>query len=373
MMIKHTTQAFFILLLAFLIGIFATKFEYFFPSSTSLYRDIDLYLKENRFQGAILIAKEGKIVFQQGYGFANEEYQIPNTPHTVFRIGSLTKQFTAVAILLLQEKEMLNICDPIAKYLPGYPQGDKITIHHLLSHTSGIISITDFSNLQEIQRHPSNPLQVLAYFKNLPLEFAPGTNCKYSDSGYIVLGAIIEAITKRSYEDFIRENIFLPLKMNSTYYDHNQSIICKRATGYICKDKDKKIHANYIDMSFPHAAGALASTVDNLYKWDQALKEATILSKKSRDSLFRIQGSSNEHKINYGYGFFIGPNNFELDQARETIVGHSGTIDGFRAASFRYVDNDLTIIILSNVENTHIHNLHLGIADIIYASWRSAP
>ncbi len=367
MKLKKQTYLFLLISLSLLLYSFVVCFG---NISFSLYQKIDSFLKENQFQGAVLIAQEGKILFARGYGFANEEDRIPNTPQTIFRIGSITKSFTAIAILQLQEKGLLNVNDPIINYLPDYPNGNHITIHHLLSHTSGIPSITDFPNLSEIQRHPSHTYQTLSYFKDLPLQFFPGNDCSYSDSGYIVLGAIIEAVTSQTYESFILENFLQPLEMTSTYYDHHQSLIPKRAIGYVKNAKGEKEHANYIDMSFPHAAGALVSSVQDLYKLDQALKNHTLLSKQSIDALFAIQGSNKETHISYGYGFFIGPDNFELEGAHETIIGHSGTIEGFRAAFFRYPDEDLSIILLSNLENTPINALHLQLAHFIFSSWR---
>lgn len=365
---KHLFYVSSLILFTVLIGIFATIFGNFF--SSPLQREVDAFLQANEFQGSILIAKDGNILVKKGYGFANEEYQIRNTPQTVFRIGSITKQFTAIAILKLQEQGLLNVYDPIVKYLPDYPEGGKILIHHLLCHTSGIPSITDFSNLQEIQRDPSTPYQTIAYFNDLPLKFEPGADCEYSDSGYIVLGAIIEAITNHSYEQFIQENILLSLGMNATYYDHNRFLISNRAAGYERDDQGKHLHAKYIDMSFPHAAGALVSSVEDLYRLDRALQGTTLLSKESITSLFAIHGSSQKHEITYGYGFFIGSDNEELQQALGDIVGHYGTIEGFRAASFRYPHEDLTIILLSNVENTPINDLHLALAQIIRSTWR---
>lgn len=333
--------------------------------------EIDQLLKQKEFQGTAFIAQKGKILFAQAYGMANEEHQIGNTLETVHRIGSISKQFAAVAILQLQEKNLLNVRDPIAKYLSDYPQGDKITIHHLLSHTSGVPSITDFEILPEIQRHPSNPKQVMAYFQHLPLEFEPGTNCKYSDSGYIVLGAIIEAVAGQSYEDYIQENFFAPLDMKSTYFAHNHLIIPHQAAGYCLDAKGYKGHAAYIDMSFPHAAGALASTAEDLYKWDRALQGTTLLSLESRQALFTIQGSSQENQISYGYGFFIGPNNEELDKAGKDLIGHYGTIEGFRAASYRNSDSDVTVILLSNLENTDINSIYVEVAHLVQdSSWR---
>lgn len=348
-----------------IIGILIGKFTH-----SSLHKEIDIFLKQNQFQGSVLIAKQDKILVKKGYGYANEESRVPNTNQSVFRIGSITKSFTAIAILQLQEKGRLNVYDPVIKYLPDYPKGDKILIHHLLSHTSGIPSITDFPNLQKIQRDPSTPEQTISYFKSLPLKFTPGTDCEYSDSGYIVLGAIIEAITKDSYEHYIQQNILQPLGMASTYYDHNRFIVPNKAMGYEKNQKGEKFHANYIDMSFPHAAGALATTVDDLYKFDRALKGTQLLLNESKDALFLIHGSSEQNQIAYGYGFFIGPRNQELKKGHDSIVGHSGTIEGFRAAYFHYPDHDVTIILLSNIENSDITSLHLGIAQIVDSYWR---
>lgn len=318
---------------------------------------VDSYLRAQDFQGSVLIAKGGKVVFSKGYGMANVEHAIPNRPNTVFRLGSITKQFTAVAILQLQQQGKLSVRDPISKYIPGYPQGDKITIHHLLSHSAGIPSITDFSNLSEIQRHPSNVTQVMGYFKNLPLEFSPGNDFKYSDSGYIVLGAIVEAVSALPYEKYVRDNFFIPLGMNSTYMDRNQSVIPNRAAGYNVDSKGTLVNAEFIEMSFPHGAGAMASTVEDLYLWDRALKEGKLLSKESAEQLFQVQASSGQ--IAYGYGFFI-------DQAKQTI-GHMGEIEGFRAASYRHMENDLTVILLSNRENSNIVALEQGLS--VY--WRN--
>jgi CubicO group peptidase (beta-lactamase class C family) len=325
--------------------------------------EVDSYLRGKNFQGTVLIAKQGKILFSKGYGLSNAEHQIPNTSKTVFRLGSITKQFTAVAILQLQEQGKLNVKNPISTYLPDYPQGDKITIHQLLTHTSGILSITKFPNLSEIERQPSTPDLVMTYFKDLPLEFAPGTECKYSDSGYIVLGAILEAVTATPYEKYVQEHFFSPLGMKTTYFDHNQSIIPNRASGYGLDTKGMAVNAEFIEMSFPHAAGSLASTVEDLYIWDRALKGDKLLSKESKKQLFRVQAFSENNQISYGYGLFIDDKNH--------IVGHMGSIEGFRAALYRHLNDDVTLIILSNRENTQVVALEQELFFIISSSWRS--
>lgn len=328
----------------------------------SLDQKVDAYLQEKNFQGAVLIAKRGEVLFSQGYGLANAEHNISNTPKTVFRLGSITKQFTAVAILQLQEQGKLKIQDPISKYLPEYPQGDKIEIRHLLTHMSGIPNITQFSNISQIQRHPSTPEEVMAYFKDLPLEFEPGSDCKYSNSGYIVLGAILEKVAKMPYEKYVQDHFFSPLGMKASYFDHNQSIIPHRAAGYGVGAHGEKVNAAFIDMSFPHGAGSLASTVEDLYRWDRALKEGRLLSKESTQKLFEIQASSEKNHIAYGYGFFV-------DSEKHTI-GHAGSIEGFRAASYRHLDDDVTLILLSNQESTKAVALEQELYSLLFCSWR---
>lgn len=293
---------------------------------------------------------------------ANAEHNIYNSPQTVFRLGSITKQFTAVAILQLQEQGKLSVNDPISKYLPEYPKGEKITIHHLLTHTSGIKNITKFPNLSEIQRLPSEPKKVMAYFQDLPLEFAPGTDCKYSDSGYIVLGAIVEIVAKMSYEQYVEQHFFLPLGMKTTYFDHNQSLIPHRASGYGINAKGETVNAEFIEMSFPHGAGSLASTVKDLYRWDRALQGGKLLSKESTKKLFQVQAYSKTNNIAYGYGFFIDPN--------KHTIGHMGSIEGFRAAAYHHVDDDVTLIILSNQEATQVIALEQELFALLSTAWR---
>lgn len=326
---------------------------------------IDAYLQENAFQGSVLVAKEGALRFSKGYGLANTEHRIPNKPDTVFRIGSITKSFTAVAILQLQEKGLLNVHDPIGDYLPDYPNGDIITIHHLLSHTSGIPDITDFGNLKEIQKETSHLKKTLAYFKDLPLEFAPGSDAKYSNSGFLVLGAVIEKVAGISYEDYLTAHVLQPLGLHHTYYEHNSKIIPNRASGYA-----ENRHADYIDMNFPHASGALASTVEDLYRFFQSLKTDILLSRESLNSLFTVYGSNENNRLAYGYGFMVGPLNEGMEGSQSSIIGHFGVIEGFEAALIHYPDEDLTIVLLSNNEKTDLASFHKNLAAIVRSSWR---
>ena len=309
----------------------------------------DRTLKESSFQGAVLVAKGGKVLFCKAYGLADVENGVPNTPQTVFRIASITKPFTGIAILQLHERGLLNIHDPIAKYL-DYPEGDKITIHHLLCHTSGIPNITKLPNFAAIQLQPTTPQETMRHFQALPLRFTPGERCEYSDSGYIVLGAIVEAVTGLSYAEYVQEHIFGPLKMHSTYCDDGRQLIPHRALGYAQKER-KLFSANYIDMTLPYAAGGIASTVEDLYRLMEGL--GVLLSQKSLDLLFTVHAEG--QSIACGYGFRIGPKNPEFEGLSQATVGHFGGIEGFKAALIR--SDDFTMIILSNGEETPIHLL----------------
>lgn len=331
---------------------------------------IDQYLMGKNFRGVALIARGDQAIHHKGYGLANEEHHIPNTTETVFKIGSLTKQFTAVAILQLQERGLLNVNDPVSKFIPDYPNGDKITLHHLLSHSAGIPDVTELSDIAILQRRPTTALKTLEYFKYLPLEFEPGTDCKYSNSGPLVLGAIIEIVTKQSYENYLKANVFEPLNMASTYYPLNTRIIPHHASGYRMDSQGNLHIANFVDMSFPHASGGLASTASDLFKLTQNYKSESILSTKSKESLFQIHALSQMNKIAYGYGIQVGPRNSDFEELPPSTVGHRGNIEGFEAIQVYIPDSDLIIIILSNLEATDLNQILFDIVKILQESWR---
>jgi CubicO group peptidase (beta-lactamase class C family) len=252
-----------------------------------------------KFHGAALVAQKGKVIFENGYGMANIELDVPNTPEMKFQIGSITKQFTATAVMQLQEKGLLSLSDTITKYLPDYPKerGDKITIHHLLTHTSGIPNYTDMPELMQKKSLAVSVEDLLAAFNDKPLEFEPGEKWKYSNSGYVVLGAIIEKVSGHTYEDYIRENILQPLNMSNSGYDHRDRIIKNRPCGYTQDEKGDLRNADFVHMSAPYAAGALYSTVGDMLLWDQALYTEKVLKKTSLEKMFT------PFKENYGFGW----------------------------------------------------------------------
>ncbi|HEY3741542.1 MAG TPA: serine hydrolase domain-containing protein [Bryobacteraceae bacterium] len=302
---------------------------------------VESYVKAGKFSGSVLIAKDGKVILSRGYGMADIELDVPNKPETKFRLGSITKQFTSAAILQLQEQGKLSVTDEISKYIPDPPETWKgITIHHLLTHTSGIPSYTDNHDYIEHMRDvTASPLEFLSRFRGKPLEFKPGSQFKYDNSGFFLLGVIIERVSGMKYEDYLRQHIFDKVGMSDTGYDWPTTILKNRASGY-SMDKGKIINAEYLDMGQPYAAGSLYSTVLDLYKWDRALYTTNVMSAKSKEAAFT------PHLSNYGYGWFI-----EQQHGHKT-VGHGGGINGFSTVIRRAIEEDAVAIVLSNNDYT---------------------
>jgi len=325
---------------------------------------MDAYLaaahETGRFSGSVLVARGGRILLCKGYGMANYELDVPNTPQTKFRLGSVTKQFTALAILQLEERGKLKVTDTVKKFFPDYPQGDRITLHHLLTHTSGIPDITGFPDYVKTMMLPSPALQTIERFKKLPLEFTPGEKFAYSNSGYILLGAIIEKVTGRPYEDGLRDNIFRPLGMDDTGYDHHEIVLKNRASGYEFPG-DVMSNTPYLDMSIPHAAGALYSTVVDLYKWDRALYTDKLLSKADRARMFT------PFKGGYAYGWMIG------EAAGHTTIRHSGGINGFTTDIGRFPDDDACVILLTNYVTGYTQEVSESVTGILFGRTIEPP
>lgn len=300
---------------------------------------IDGVVKQGKFMGSVLIAKDGKILLSKGYGMANIEHDVPNGPNTKFRLGSITKQFTAALILQLQEKEKLSVGDPICKYFAKCPAAwAKITIHHLLTHTSGIPNYTSLPNFMKTAMIPVTVDELIALFKDRPLDFDPGSTFRYSNSGYEVLGYIIEKASGESYEACLRKSIFDRLEMRDSGYDHDRTILKHRASGYL-HEKGELRNAQYLDMSIPYAAGSLYSTVEDLYRWDRVLYTEKVLSKKSLEQMFT------PFKDGYAYGFAIG------QRSNRKNMSHGGGIFGFSTFISRYPDDNACAIVLSNLED----------------------
>ena len=307
------------------------------------------YVEDGYFGGSILIAQGENILISKGYGMANLEHDVPNTPQTKFRIGSVTKQFTAMAILLLQEQGQLSVQDPVCDHIPDCPEAwQPITIHHLLTHSSGIPDYRRFPDYRETMTLESTVEDTLKRFRDKPLRFAPpGATFDYSNSGYIVLGYIIEQVSETSYAEYLRENIFEPLNMMNTGYDFNHIVLKDRASGYRRVGANKFRNAAYIDMSIPHADGGLYSAVEDLYLWDRALYTETLVSQNSLDMMFTPFVDMSP-TAGYGYGWVI------TKESNRGSVWHTGEDNGFRAYIERFIDDDVVIIVLSNIENASL-------------------
>ncbi len=295
--------------------------------------------------GAAAIAvKDGQVVFRGASGMADLEHRIPLTPASVFRLGSVTKQFTAAALVLLEERGKLSLDDSITQYLPAYPtHGHHITIRHLLTHTSGIFSYTSIPGYmnQGIMRDLTTD-ELVDVFKAEPMDFAPGEQYRYSNSGYVLAGAIIEKVSGQSYGAFIQENIFEPLGMDHSYYGSHSQIIPNRARGY-AQDGQRIENAQYLSMTQPHAAGSLLSTVDDLARWDAALYTDQLLTRDSLAKMIEPGTLNSGEKSNYALGFGVG------DFRGTPSISHGGGINGFVTHAMRLPEHKIYVAVLCNV------------------------
>lgn len=311
----------------------------------------DAYIHEetvtHHFRGAVLVGMDGKIAFEKAYGPADEEWDVPNTPKTKFRIASLTKQFTAACILLLQERGLLHVQDRVSKYLPAdIPTAWKeVTVHQLLTHTSGIPN-PDYSGKRyaNIQRTGAAPKDLVALVANQPLYFTPGTKWNYSNTGYIVLGMLIEKVSGQSYADFLESNIFHPLGMTDSGYDRAAEILKARASGYDFKN-GHVTNADFIDMSGPFSAGGIYSTVEDMFRWNEALAHSgKLLSADSLRRMFTEYPEATHQEQHYGYGVVISRQKFG-----KLLYYHGGGVEGFSSVIQRYPEEHLCIVVLSNL------------------------
>jgi CubicO group peptidase (beta-lactamase class C family) len=318
-----------------------------------------MYVDYGQFNGSILVAEEGNIIYKKGFGFANMEWEIPNTPDTKFRLASMSKQFTATLIMQLVEEGKIQLDGKLSTYLPYYRKdtGDRVTIHQLLTHTSGIPSYTSRYGGQ-LNRLTLEPDSLVIKYCSDDLEFEPGTEYRYNNSGYAILGAIIENLTGQTYEQVLQERIFKPLGMQNSGYDHSQTLIPKRASGY---EKDFSGYRNtaFLDMSVPYAAGALYSTVEDLYLWDRGLYGDKLLNKASLAKMF----TPNLEHYGYGWGVYSLPSG-EGDSVK--AVAHSGGINGFTTRIMRILKDQHVIIALANVPNSVLPSMLEKIAAILY-------
>ncbi len=300
-----------------------------------------VFTNKNMFNGSVSISRKGVNLLSKGYGMANFSFDVPNTAQTKFKLASVSKQFTAMAIMMLQEQGKLSTDDKLTKFIADYPNGDKITIHHLLTHTSGIYNFTNAEHYDSIMVFTHTLEQLISYFKNKKLDFEPGEKFSYSNSGYILLSYIIEKASGKTYPEFITSQIFEPLGMKNSGVFNGNKVIKNLAIGYTRGD-DGLETAAYIDMSIPSGAGALYSTVEDMQLWDRSFYTEKLVKKSTIDKI------NTPFKETYAYGWMID------EYFKKPWINHSGGIQGFATIINRFPQDELCIVILKNVDNYNI-------------------
>ncbi len=311
-----------------------------------------------KFSGSIYIMYKGQVVADTGFGFSIFDKDSLCRTTTFHKIGSVTKTFTSTAILLLQQDSLLHVSDPLSKYIPDYPKGDSITIEHLLTHTSGIYNYTaDDAYMQHAIMFHIDVKDLIARFKDIPLQFTPGTQYDYSNSNYILLGYIIEQITGKSYFAAIREMIFEPLGMKRSGFNYSNFATWEKASGYLVMRPGRVTPSPPVDSSLTYAASAMYSTTHDMYKWAQAVMSHKLLSKE-------LWAKAHTNYMNdYGYGWIVRENDSAIGKA---VIGHNGVIHGFRSEFYMVPEDSTVIIILGNDMSDNVARAAQTVLYILY-------
>lgn len=292
---------------------------------------------------AVLLARKGEILYRGGTGRANLEHQVPLRPDMPFRLGSLTKPITATTILMLVESGRLALTDTLERLVPEYPTGDAtITLEHLLTHTSGIPEFTELPEWYAIHRQDVTIDQVVDLFTTVPLAFAPGTRWAYSNSGHLLLGAIIEKVSGESYADHLARQIFAPLEMASTSYDPTSGRIIPHMVSGYSRGADAYVHPEYFSFTHFHAAGGLTSTVDDLARWWTALSSGTLLGAQTLGRMWTPATLADDRSARYGYGWWVG------ECRGHRAVEHYGSLPGYATYLLALPEDGILVVVLSN-------------------------
>lgn len=326
------------------------------PTPHLLDSAVNLYAKQKKFNGSVLVARQGTVLLQKGYGYRNVKEKAAADENTLYQYGSVTKQFTAALIMHLQEKGKLNVGDKVSKYFPDLPWADSVTLYHLLTHTSGIYNYTENGDfMRSGAEKPATREGMLALFKNHPLQFAPGSQFRYSNSGYSLLGYIAEKAGGAPYETLLRRAILQPAGMQTAGFDfaHNRS--SARATGYDFIDGDSAYAAGIVDSSVAYAAGSLYGTVKDLYAWHRAVQKGALLQNESWTKIF----TPFRNKYAFGWGV-------------DTVFGrrveqHNGGIFGFTSTIKRFPNDDVVVVVLSNNSSPKVDEIAANLAALVFA------
>ncbi|WP_188654869.1 serine hydrolase domain-containing protein [Yeosuana aromativorans] len=348
----------------FMIVILAMQATYSQSLETQIDSILTTVFKEADEPGAVfLVTKDGKPIYRKAFGQANIELDVEMKPENVFQIGSMTKQFTAIAIMMLQEQGKLNVNDAISKYIPDYPNGNNITIHHLLTHTSGIKDYTKMKSIMGIAKKDMSPEELVDFFKNEPVDFKPGEKFDYCNSGYVVLGYIIELVTGKTYEDFIEKSIFEKLGMNNSRYASDKEIVKNRAYGY--HNRGEFTNKMQVSLSIPYASGSLMSTVDDMLKWQEAINTNSLITEVSKKKVFTNYTLNKGEHINYGYGWHL--KDINGIPTRE----HGGSIFGFKSMGVYVPSLDIYVIGFSNCDCNSPTKLARDITDLVIENFNN--
>ncbi len=304
---------------------------------------------------AALVAKGNDVLYRKAFGMADLENNVSLTPNHVFEIGSITKQFTAVAILMLLEEGKLSLTDPIIKFIPSYPMhGHTITIHHLLTHTSGIKSYTGMESWTKLWRQDKSPMEMIDLFKSEPMDFAPGDKWMYNNSAYFMLGYVIEKASGIPYPEFLEKKIFTPLGMKNSYYGDMSRLIPNRARGYQHGESFK--NAEYLSLTQPYAAGSIMSTVDDLFAWNRAIHSGKLVKKETLQKAFTDYKLNNGKSTHYGYGWGLN------EISGSPTLEHSGGIFGYTTNGIYLPKEDVYVIFLTNRDDRDPSEVSLKMA-----------
>ncbi|MFN0013456.1 MAG: serine hydrolase [Saprospiraceae bacterium] len=336
--------------LLFIVALLATQPISAQPSNEALEAAFDkICMKKFPDDGpgsAVLIAKGGQVVYQKAFGLDDLDKKTPLRPDMVFRIGSVTKQFTVVAILQLVQQKKIALQDDITRFIPDYPvKGKKITVEQLLNHTSGIKSYTNMPLwTPAIQQMEMTPKALVDFFKDQPLDFEPGTQYAYNNSGYVLLGYIIEQVTGMPYADYLAKNVFQPAGLEHTFYENKPRPIKDWANGFMKTDSGTYLPALPLSMSQPYAAGSLAANVEDLYRWTQAVFSGKLVSQDLLKKAHTPNVLPNGTNTGYGYGWLMG---YLLGSP---TVEHGGAVNGFLSALIYLPKEDICVAILANCD-----------------------
>lgn len=318
------------------------------------------FMTDRRVVGtSVGVMQSGRVLVAKGYGFADLENEVPATEHTVYRVGSITKQFTAAAIMLLVERGKLSLDDELTKFLPDYPTtGHRITVDRLLTHTSGIKGYTEMAKFWEQSRLDLTHDQMIALFSAEPFEFAPGERYQYNNSAYYLLGLIVEKVSGQSYADFLKQHVFGPLGLTETHYLDESPIVKHRAEGYEVRS-GTVMNDDPLSMKLPYAAGSLGSNVLDLMKWQTALVANRLLKPESYARMQTPATLNDGSRTTYGYGLGMGV----MEGRRK--VAHGGGINGFRTQLAYYPDDRLIVVVLCNTGAANPEILESTIARLV--------